>query len=187
MIKRRHAGEKKNMHIVGICKLRYTWGICITWGICKLSHNQPLCGAGWAVTPVCRSSATPPEPGGHSWQMAVAGLLRTASCPVLIHSPLGQLEMSRIVSEYKLQTNITIQYSNFFSPLLLSSIGYTRVAQATTNRSLRQVWKVWQGGLKQFLDKWEEIHFYSEQTAESHVWTSYSESTWIAEGIKEWK
>lgn len=41
---------------------------------------------------------------------------------MLIHSPLDELEMSRTMSEYKLQTNTTIQYSNFFSPILLSSM-----------------------------------------------------------------
>lgn len=41
---------------------------------------------------------------------------------MLIHSPLDELEMSRTASEYKLQTNPTIQYLNFFSPVLLSSM-----------------------------------------------------------------
>lgn len=155
--------------------------------LCKLSHDQHPCGAGWAVVPVCKSSAAPLEPGrGALLAKGCSWAVRTASCPTLIHGLLGQLERSRTVSDYKLQTNITIQYSNF-SPLLLNSIGYTRAAQATTNRSLKQEWKVWQGRLKQFLNEWQELHFYSEQTAESHVWTSYSESTWIAEGIKEWK
>lgn len=60
--------------------------------------------------------------GGHTWQMAVAGLLRSASCPVLIQGPLEEMQRSRTLSEYKLQTNITIQYSIFFSLLFLSSM-----------------------------------------------------------------
>lgn len=101
--KKKICRRKKNAH----------WRRRGSWGICTLIHNQQLCEAGWA-------GLSPLSKEGHSWQVAEAGLLKNPSCPMLIHSPLEELERCRAVPEYKPQTNITIQNSN--SPLLLNSM-----------------------------------------------------------------
>lgn len=102
--------EKKKMHIVGEEGVE----VYVNWVIISTSVGQ---------AEQCYQSvgaALPLEPGGTLLQMS--GLLRAAFCPTLIPDPLGELERSRAVSEHKLQTNITIHYSNFFSPLLFSSM-----------------------------------------------------------------
>lgn len=65
--------KKKNMHIVGEEGLEVYVHLVIS--STSVEQAEQCCqSAGAAFLPLNK--------GGHSWHMAVAGLLRTASCPV---------------------------------------------------------------------------------------------------------